>query len=49
MTTGWLLWKGNYYYLYPQVGMPKGSMATNTVVDKKYYVNDNGCWDWITR
>lgn len=49
MKTGWVLWKGNYYYLYPQVGKPKGSMATNTIIENKYYVDKNGVWDWITR
>ena len=49
MKTGWLLWQGNYYYLYPQEGKPKGSMATDTIIDGKYYVDKNGCWDWITR
>ena len=48
MKTGWLLWKGNYYYLYPQVGKPKGSMATNTIIENKYYVDENGVWDCIT-
>ena len=44
MKTGWLLWRGNYYYLYPQVGKPKGSMATNTIIENKYYVDKNGVW-----
>lgn len=48
MVTGWLLEGGNYYYFYPETGKPKGSMAVSTIIDGKYKVDANGCWDWIT-
>lgn len=48
MKTGWLLDKGNYYYLSPIHDGCYGHMVTDTVVDGKYKIDSNGCWDWKT-
>jgi glucan-binding YG repeat protein len=34
---------GTWYYLYPQTGAPKGSLAVSTTVDG-YVVDANGAW-----
>lgn len=48
MKIGWLLDKGNYYYLSPVHDGYYGHMVTDTVVDGKYKIDSNGCWDWKT-
>lgn len=43
-TNYWCYWKNKWYYLDGE-----GVMATDTVIDHKYYVDNNGVWDGITR
>ena len=35
---------GFWYYLYPQVGGPQGSLATDTVTPDGYRVDASGRW-----
>ena len=46
MQTGWFLYNGNWYYLYPannNAGKSIGTMAQNTTIDGIYYIDSFGC------
>ena len=45
MKTGWVYWKGDYYYMNTNHDGYYGKMLTNQWVDNgKYYVDENGVW-----
>lgn len=39
MVTGWILWKGVYYYC-----GPNGDMWTDTWTPDNFYVDSDGVW-----
>ena len=46
MQTGWFLYNGNWYYLYPannNAGKSIGTMAQNTTIDG-YFISQDGIW-----